>query len=83
MALEIVAAKDINHAFEIVSVIPRKTMKHHVVSEPEGIGGFLYDNRNALANYTYYYLITNLIRTGKSNWKRIRFPRSRLFRNPS
>ena len=55
MALEIVAAKDLNHAFEIVSVSPRKTMKHHVVSEPEGIGGFLYDNRNALANYTYYY----------------------------
>ena len=43
MALEIVAAKDLNHAFEIVSVSPRKTMKHHVVSEPEGIGGFLYD----------------------------------------
>lgn len=55
MALEIVAAKDLNHAFEIVSVSPRKTMKHHVVSEPEGIDGFLYDNRNALANYTYYY----------------------------
>ena len=55
MALEIVAAKDLNHAFEIVSVSLRKTMKHHVVSEPEGIGGFLYDNRNALANYTYYY----------------------------
>ena len=55
MALEIVAAKDLNHAFEIVSVSLRKTMEHHVVSEPEGIGGFLYDNRNALANYTYYY----------------------------
>ena len=55
MALDIYAAKDLNHAFEIASVRPRKTMKHHVVSEPEGIGGFLYDNRNALANYTYYY----------------------------
>ena len=55
MALEIVAAKDLNHAFEIVTVSPRKTMKHHVVSEPEGIDGFLYDNRNALANYTCYY----------------------------
>ena len=30
-------------------------MKHHVVSEPEGIDGFLYDNRNALANYTCNY----------------------------
>ena len=55
MALEIVAAKDLSHAFEIVSVSPRKTMKHHVVSEPEGIGGFLYDTRNELTNYTYYY----------------------------
>ena len=55
MALSIVAAKDPNHAFEILSVSPRKTMKHHVVSEPEGIDGFLYDNRNALANYTCYY----------------------------
>ena len=55
MALEIVAAKDLNHAFEIVSVSPRKTMKHHVVSEPEGIDGFLYDIRDELTNYTCYY----------------------------
>ena len=55
MSLSIVAAKDLNHTFEIVSVSPRKTMKHHVVSEPEGIDGFLYDTRNELTNYTYYY----------------------------
>lgn len=55
MALDIYAAKDLNHAFEIVSVSPRKTMKHHVVSEPEGISDFLYDTRNELTNYTYYY----------------------------
>ena len=55
MALEIVAAKDLNHAFEIVSVISRKTMKHQVVSEPEGIASFLYDTRSELTNYTYYY----------------------------
>ena len=55
VALEIVAAKDLNHAFEIVSVSPRKTMKHHVVSEPEEIGDFLYDIRNELTNYTCYY----------------------------
>ena len=55
MALEIVAAKDLNHAFEIVTVSPRKTMKHHMVAEPEGMGGFLYDTRNELTNYTYYY----------------------------
>ena len=55
MALEIVAAKDLNHAFKIVSVSHRKTMKHHVVSEPEVIDGFLYDTRNELTNYTYYY----------------------------
>lgn len=55
MALEIVAAKGLNHAFEIVSVSPEKTMEHHVVSEPEEIADFLYDTRNELANYTYYY----------------------------
>lgn len=55
MALEIVAAKDLNHAFEIVSVSPEKTMEHHVVSEPEEIADFLYDTRNELTNYTYYY----------------------------
>ena len=55
MALSIVAAKDPNHAFEILSISPRKTMKHHVVSEPEEIGHFLYDIRDELTNYTYYY----------------------------
>ena len=55
MALEIVAAKDLNHAFDIVLVSPRKTMKHHVVAEPEEIGHFLYDIRNELTNYTCYY----------------------------
>ena len=55
MALEIVAAKDLNHAFEIVTVSPRKTMKHHMVAEPEEIGHFLYDIRDELTNYTYYY----------------------------
>ena len=54
MALEIVAAKDLNHAFEIVSM-PRKKMKGLVVSEPEEIGDFLYDIRNELTNYTCYY----------------------------
>ena len=55
MALEIVAAKDLNHAFEIVSIDPEKRMKDHVVSESEEIGDFLYDIRNELTNYTYYY----------------------------
>ena len=55
MALDIYAAKDLNHACEIASVRPRKTMRHHVVSEPEGIGDFLYDNRDELTNYTCYY----------------------------
>ena len=54
MALDIYAAKDLNHAFEIASVRPRKTMKHHVVSEPEEIGHFLYDIRDELTNYTCY-----------------------------
>ena len=55
MSLSIVAARDINHAFEIVSASPRKTMKHHTVEEPEGMDGFLHDTRNELTNYTYYY----------------------------
>ena len=55
VALEIVAAKDFNHAFEIVTVGPRKTMEHHMVEEPEGMDGFLYDTRNELTNDTYYY----------------------------
>lgn len=55
MALEIVAAKDLNHAFEIVSMDPEKTIGHHVVSELEEIADFLYDTRNELTNYTYYY----------------------------
>lgn len=54
MSLEIIAAKDFNHAFEIVSM-PRKKMKGLVVSEPEEIGDFLYDIRNELTNYTCYY----------------------------
>ena len=55
MALEIVAAKDLNHAFEIASMPPKKTMEHHVVSQPEEIDDFLYDIRNELTNYTCYY----------------------------
>lgn len=55
MALEIVAAKDLNHAFEIASMPPKKTTGHLVVSESEGIGDFLYDTRKELTNYTCYY----------------------------
>ena len=55
MALDIYAAKDLNHAFEIVSMDPEKTIGHLVVSEPEEIANFLYDTRNELTNYTYYY----------------------------
>lgn len=52
MALELVVAKGLDYAFEIVSVSPEKTMKHHTVLEPEGMVGFLYDTRNELTNYT-------------------------------
>ena len=55
MSLEIIAAKDFNHAFEIVSMDPEKTMEHHVVSAPEEIDDFLYDIRNELTDYTCYY----------------------------
>ena len=55
MSLSIVAAKDPNHAFGILTFSSRKTMKHHIVDEPEGMDGFLYDTRNELTNYAYYY----------------------------
>lgn len=55
MALEIIAAKDFNHAFEIVSMDPKKMMEDHVVSAPEEIDDFLYDIRNEFTNYTCYY----------------------------
>ena len=55
MALDIYAAKDLNHAFEIASMDSEKRMEDHEVSEPEEIGDFLYDTRNELTNYTYYY----------------------------
>lgn len=54
MALDIYAAKDLNHAFEIASM-PRKKMKGLVVSAPEEIDDFLYNIRNELTNYTCYY----------------------------
>ena len=55
MALDIYAAKDLNHAFEIASMDSEKRMEDHEVSEPEEIGHFLYDIRNELTNYTCYY----------------------------
>ena len=55
MALEIIAAKDFNHAFEIASMDSEKRMEDHEVSEPEEIGHFLYDIRDELTNYTCYY----------------------------
>lgn len=55
MTLDIYAAKDLNHAFEIASMAPEKRMEDHVVSEPEEIGDFLYDIRDELTNYTCYY----------------------------
>ena len=48
MALDIYAAKDLNHAFEIASMDPEKRMEDHEVSEPEEIG-------NELTNYICYY----------------------------
>ena len=54
MALDIYAAKDLNHAFEIASMDSEKRMEDHEVSEPEEIGDFLYDIRNELTNYTCY-----------------------------
>lgn len=48
MALEIVAARNINHAFDIVSITP---MKNGAVVQPDEIGDFLYDFREFFRNY--------------------------------
>ena len=52
MSLEIVAARDINHAFDIVSIKP---MENRSVVQPEEIGDFLYDFRESFRNYECYY----------------------------
>lgn len=52
MALEIVAARNINHAFDIVSITP---MKNGAVVQPDEIGDFLYDFREFFRNYECYY----------------------------
>lgn len=55
MALSIVAAKDIEQAFEILSASPRKAVKDHLAEEPEEVGKFIYDFRAAFTNYECYY----------------------------
>ena len=52
MSLEIVVARDINHAFDIVSIKP---MESRSVVQPEEIGDFLYDFRESFRNYECYY----------------------------
>ena len=55
MSLSIVAAKDMEQAFEILLSRPRKAVKDYMTVEPEGIGNFLYDFRAAFKNYQCYY----------------------------
>lgn len=55
MSLAIVAAKDINQAFDILSLKPRKAIRNYVVEEPEGIDNFLHDFRRAFLHYEWYY----------------------------
>ena len=52
MSLEIVAARDINHAFDILSIKP---IKNEFVAQPDKIGDFLYDFRESFRNYECYY----------------------------
>ena len=52
MSLEIVVARAINHAFDIVSIKP---MENRSVVQPEEIGDFLYDFRESFRNYECYY----------------------------
>lgn len=55
MSLVIVAAKDTNHAFDVMSAKPRKAMRNSFVVQPDGIGNFLYDFREFFLNYECYY----------------------------
>lgn len=55
MSLSIVAAKDLEQAFEILSARPRKAVKHHLAEESEGVGKFLYDFQAIFTNYECYY----------------------------
>ena len=55
MSLSIIAAKDIEQAFEILSAKPRKAVKDHLAEETEAVGEFLYDFRSAFTNYECYY----------------------------
>ena len=55
MSLSIVAAKDMEHAFEFLAPRPQKAVKDHMAEEPERVGNFLYDFRAAFTNYQRYY----------------------------
>ena len=55
MPLFMIAAKDIKQAFDILSIKPGKVTQKHFVEEPERIGSFLYDFKEAFLNYESYY----------------------------
>ena len=55
MALEIVAAKDISHAIDMVLAKPRKLTKNYIAVQPDEIGDFLYDFKDSFVNYDFYY----------------------------
>lgn len=82
MSLEIVAARDINHAFDILSI---KSIKNEFVLEPNEIGNFLYDFRESFSGNLSETMnvITNLIRTGKLISEQTKLLQSSIFRTPS
>lgn len=55
MSLSIVAAKNIEQAFEILSAKPRKAVGNYLAEEPEAVGKFLYGFRAVFTNYECYY----------------------------
>lgn len=56
MSLPIVAAKNMNHALDILSIKPRKAIRNCIVEEPEGMDCFLYDFKEHFLNYDVYYI---------------------------
>lgn len=55
MSLSIVAVKDMDQAFEILSARSRKVVRDRQAKELEEIGRFSYDFQAAFTNYACYY----------------------------
>lgn len=79
MPLFMIAAKDIKQAFDILSIKPGKATQNHFVEEPERIGSFLYDFKEAFLNYESYYQFDPYRET---YLEKSRVPEIKIFQTP-